>query len=180
VLPVDEDEPVTPYNPGSIDLGMEAYTSRADYALHVVTTTSNEGEQSGCVVGFVTQCSIVPPRFLVCISKVNHTYFTTERSDAVGLHLIGHDQLDVASLFAEESGDVVDKFSRCEWHAGVTGSPVLSECAAWLECKILYRWSVGDHQALLVYPVAGGSGVHQDVMTFRDSPDLEPAHPAEP
>ncbi len=174
------DETSAPSHVQSPDLGMTAYTSRVDYALHVVTSSSAAGEPSGCVVGFVTQCSIVPPRFLVCISKVNHTYFIVERSDAIALHLIGREQLDVASLFAEETGDAVDKFSRCLWHTGVTGSPVLSECAAWLECMIVDRWGVGDHQALLVRPVAGGSGEFEDVLTVQSSPRLQAGHPAEP
>lgn len=164
----------------SMALGLEAYTTRTDYALHIVTTTSADGRPSGCVVGFMTQCSIAPPRILVCISKLNHTFFAVEKSDAVALHLVGRDQTELAALFAEQTGDTTDKFRRCLWHTGVTGSPVLSECSAWLEGEILDRWSVGDHEALLVRPVAGGSGTHVDVLTFQNSPDLRPGHPAEP
>jgi flavin reductase (DIM6/NTAB) family NADH-FMN oxidoreductase RutF len=149
-----------------------------DYSLHIVTAQSREGEPSGCVVGFVTQCSIDPPRFLVCVSRVNHTYATVQYSEAIALHLIGRDQLDVLSLFAEETGDTVDKFSRCDWHAGVTGSPVLAECIAWIEARIIDRWDVGDHQALLVQPVTGGSEEIGDVATIRNTPRLHPGHPA--
>jgi flavin reductase (DIM6/NTAB) family NADH-FMN oxidoreductase RutF len=156
---------------------MEAYTARAEYSLQVVTTRSAEGEPSGCLIGFVTQCSIVPPRFLVCLSKVNHTFRVAEHSDAVALHLIGRDQVELAALFAEASGDTVDKFSRCRWHPGVTGAPVLSECAAWVEGRVLDRWSVGDHQALLVRPVAGGRGAPGPLLTFQGSPDFDPGHP---
>jgi len=165
----------------SVALGLEAYTAQTDYALHIVTTTSADGQPSGCLVGFLTQCSIVPPRFLVCISKINHTFFAVEGSDAIALHLIGRAQTRLASLFAEQTGDTVDKFSRCVWHIGVTGSPVLSDCAAWIEGMVIDRWSVGDHRALLVRPVAGGSGNHRaDVLTFQHSPDFRPGHPAEP
>lgn len=160
------------------EFDLTVYTSRVDYPLHIVTTRSREGELSGCVVGFVTQCSIVPSRFLVCISKVNHTYFTVERSDAIALHLIGRDQLDLLSLFAEETGDVVDKFSRCSWRDGVTGSPILDDCVVWLDCTIIDRWSVGDHEALLVRPVAGGSDGIGDLATIQNTPELHPGHPA--
>lgn len=178
--PVHVEQTNAPYDSQAVDLAMKAYTRRVDYALHVVTSSSAAGEPSGCVVGFVTQCSIVPPRFLVCISKINHTYFTTERSNALVLHLVGRDQLDLVSLFAEETGDAVNKFRRCLWHTGVTGSPVLSGCAAWLECVVVDRWGVGDHQALLVRPVAGGSGEFPDVVTVQSSPDLQPGHPVGP
>jgi flavin reductase (DIM6/NTAB) family NADH-FMN oxidoreductase RutF len=170
-----------PGDPGAVAVGMDAYTRHTDYALHIVTAATGDGTPSGCVVGFVTQCSIVPPRFLVCISKVNHTYMATEQAGAVALHLIGRDQVGLASLFAEHTGDVVDKFSRCEWHPGETGSPVLSASVAWLEALIIDRWSVGDHQALLVRPVAGGTGGGDDgVLTWRNSPDFHPGHPVGP
>jgi flavin reductase (DIM6/NTAB) family NADH-FMN oxidoreductase RutF len=157
---------------------MDAYTERTEYALQVVTTISSAGEPSGCMVGFATQCSIDPPRFLICISKVNHTYFASLHSDAVALHLIGQDQIPLASLFAESSGDDVDKFARCRWHLGTTGAPLLADCVAWLEGTVIRRWSVGDHQALLVRPVAGGAGDQRDVLTVRHAPDFQAGHPS--
>jgi flavin reductase (DIM6/NTAB) family NADH-FMN oxidoreductase RutF len=162
----------------AIDAAMDAYGNRADYPLHVVTTASARGGPSGCVAGFVTQCSIAPPRFLICISKLNHTYFVSEHSDAIALHLIGEDQLEVASLFAEESGDTVDKFAQCDWRSGITGAPVLSECATWWEGTVVDRWSVGDHEALLVRPVTGGAGTGRGLLTVQNAPDFRPGHPA--
>ena len=44
-----------------------------DIPMFVVTAASG-GERSGCLVGFSTQTSIDPPRFLVCISRANHTF----------------------------------------------------------------------------------------------------------
>ena len=163
----------------AVSRAVEAYSGKAEYALQVVTTRSAEGEPSGCLIGFATQCSIAPPRFLVCISKVNRTYFVSERSDALALHLIGRDQTELAALFAETSGDSVDKFSQCRWQPGITGAPILSESAAWLEGTIVQRWSVGDHQALLARPVTGGPGSHRDVLTIQAAPHFHPGHPAQ-
>src|SRR5688500_11613792 len=43
-------------------------SAKLDYPLYIVTTTANDdGERSGCLIGFATQCSIHPPRFLACI-----------------------------------------------------------------------------------------------------------------
>jgi flavin reductase (DIM6/NTAB) family NADH-FMN oxidoreductase RutF len=156
---------------------MDAYVSRADYPLHVVTTVGADGP-SGCVVGVVTQCSIVPPRFVVCLSKLNHTFFASEDTDSAAVHLLGADQVDLASLFAETTGDTVDKLSRCDWRTGTTGSPILVECAAWWEGAVIDRWSVGDHEALLLRPVTGGAGTHDGVLTYQNAPDLRPGHPS--
>jgi flavin reductase (DIM6/NTAB) family NADH-FMN oxidoreductase RutF len=162
----------------AIAAGMAAFTDRVDYPLLVLTIGTPTHELSGCLVGFVTQCSIVPPRFLVCVSKVNHTYFASERSDGLALHLLGAEQTAMASLFGEESGDSVAKFDHCAWSPGATGAPLLDDCAAWLECRVLDRFDVGDHRALLVRPLSGGPGNQPGVLTYRNAPDFDAGHPA--
>ena len=159
---------------------MEAFSETTDYPLAVVTVAGVDGSIGGCLAGFFTQCSIEPPRFLVCLSKVNHTFFVSEDAVGLALHLIGQDQIPLASLFAEETGDTTDKFALCEWHPGVTGAPVLDECAAWVEGPVLDRLSAGDHEALLMRPVAGGAGPGHGLLTFGNSPDFRPGHPSPP
>jgi flavin reductase (DIM6/NTAB) family NADH-FMN oxidoreductase RutF len=48
----------------------EQLVATLDYPLYVVTTAV-EGERAGYLIGFATQCSIHPPRFLACISNRN-------------------------------------------------------------------------------------------------------------
>jgi flavin reductase (DIM6/NTAB) family NADH-FMN oxidoreductase RutF len=133
-----------------------------DYPLFVVTACA-QGEVSGCVAGFVTQSSITPVRFLVCVSKVNHTFGVAERG---------------ASLFGEESGDTVDKFAQVSWSSGVTGVPILASCAAWLEGPIIDQHSAGDHEAYLVAARAGGLGSETGQFMSRQAAGFEPGHPA--
>ena len=153
-----------------------AYTDRTDYPLTVVTTVDRDGERSGCLAGFVTQCSIEPPRFLVCLSKVNHTFEVVRRARFLTLHLLGDRQTGTASIFGEQSGDTVDKFVGVDWHPGTGGVPVLDDCVAWLTMSIIDRFDVGDHAALLTEPVTGGAGDQVGLMTFRTAPALEPGH----
>jgi flavin reductase (DIM6/NTAB) family NADH-FMN oxidoreductase RutF len=150
---------------------------QSDYPLFVVTVASPD-ERSGCLVGFATQCSIRPPRYLVCISKDNHTWEVSQRTDSLAFHLLGGDQHDLASVFGEETGDTTDKFDQVAWTDGITGSPVLSECAAWLEGTIIDRVDVGDHEACVVAPVAGGHGTHPGELILSDAHDFQPGHPA--
>jgi hypothetical protein len=44
-----------------------------EYPMFIVTARAG-GEPLGCLVGFATQTSIRPPRFLVCLSHNNRTY----------------------------------------------------------------------------------------------------------
>jgi flavin reductase (DIM6/NTAB) family NADH-FMN oxidoreductase RutF len=166
--------------PASIGDAVNSFTDRVDYPLMVVTVADHLGDLSGCLAGFVTQCSIRPPRFLVCISKLNHTYFVAEQAKAIALHLLGEDQTELASLFGEWSGDAICKFDQVGWHRGSLGAPVLEGCAAWLEGLVLDRFSVGDHEAFLMRPASGGSGTYDEILTLKSAPDFDAGHPAVP
>jgi len=156
---------------------LAAFFDRMEYPYFVVTVRSPEGDMSGCLAGFVTQCSIDPPNFLVCISKVNHTIGVAAHSPGMGLHLLGQDQVDVARLFGEETGDIVDKFSSVDWRLGSTGAPLLVEAAASMEGQVLGHFSVGDHEAYLVRGVRAVAGGHAGLLTLRSAPPLHPGHP---
>jgi flavin reductase (DIM6/NTAB) family NADH-FMN oxidoreductase RutF len=155
----------------------DAMTRSANYPLYVVTAAAGD-ETSGCLAGFVTQSSIEPVRFLICISKVNHTFPVAERSTGLALHLLGSDQRALASLFGETTGDAVDKFQDVRWSRGVTGAPVLAECAAWIEGSIIARFGAGDHEAFLVTVADGGAGSHEGRLMLEDVEDFQPGHPA--
>jgi flavin reductase (DIM6/NTAB) family NADH-FMN oxidoreductase RutF len=61
--------------------------SELDYPMFIVTVAA-AGERAGCLVGFATQCSIDPPRFLVCLSDKNRTYRVAQAADAMVVHLV--------------------------------------------------------------------------------------------
>jgi flavin reductase (DIM6/NTAB) family NADH-FMN oxidoreductase RutF len=153
------------------------FFDRVDYAYYVVTVQAPDGATSGCLAGFVTQCSIEPPNFLVCISKVNHTYGVAQRSTAMGLHLLGTDQVDMARRFGEETGDLVDKFAGVDWRPGRYGAPLLTECAVSLEGLVLGNFSLGDHEAFLLCASGSAEGRHQGLLMYRAAPPFEPGHP---
>jgi flavin reductase (DIM6/NTAB) family NADH-FMN oxidoreductase RutF len=153
-----------------------AFVDAVDHPLYVVTASA-DGELSGCLAGFVTQASIDPVRFLICVSKVNHTYGVAQRSEGLGLHLLGSGQRDVASLFGEQSGDRIDKFEGVTWSRGATGVPILSECAAWIEGTVVDRMSGGDHEAFLVTITAGGEGTQAGRFMRTDATDFLAGHP---
>lgn len=149
---------------------------KLDYPMYVVTTRAGD-DRAGCLVGFTTQTSIAPPRFLACISKANATSEAVESASHVAVHLIGRDHMDLARLFGEESEDWTDKFAQCDWHDGPYDVPVLDASAAWFVGEIVERVDVGDHTGLLLAPVATGGRPTSSVLTFQQLKDLDPGHP---
>lgn len=154
------------------------FLERVDSPYYVVTVRAPDEEMSGCLATFVTQCSIDPPNFIACISRVNHTFGVAARASAIGLHLLGEEQLAVARLFGERTGDAVDKFAATDWRLGTTGAPLLADVAVALEATVLGHFSVGDHEAFLVRAVRAVAGPGKGLLTQRSSPPLHPGHPA--
>ena len=144
-----------------------------------VVTTAADGHASGCLVGFATQTSLDPPRFLVGISRRNHTYQVALRARHLAVHVVARRDIGLARLFGSQTGDELDKFERCTWHSGPAGMPILDDAAAWFVGKTLNRLDVGDHVGYLLEPVAGyASGHADDLVSLSDVTDLEPGHEA--
>jgi flavin reductase (DIM6/NTAB) family NADH-FMN oxidoreductase RutF len=160
---------------------MEAFeklVSTLDYPMYVVTTSADD-HRAGCLVGFTSQVSIGPPRFLVGLSDKNHTYRVARDATHLAVHLLPRTHRDLARLFGSETGDRVDKFSRCGWHEGPHGLPILDDAAAWFAGEVLDRYDLGDHIGHLLEPVAGEAPEKFDqLVTFADVHDLEPGHEA--
>ncbi len=154
---------------------VHSLVSDLDYPMFIVTAT-NGRERAGCLIGFATQCSINPPRFLVCLSDKNRTYRVAQEAEVLVVHLVPAEATALAELFGSETGDEVDKFERCAWHDGPMGTPVLDECGNWFAGRILDRLAAGDHQALLLEPFQARSDGGEEAFTFHRAKRIEPGH----
>jgi len=165
-------------DPVSVDEDFSEFVALLDFPMFIITTAA-DGERSGCLVGFTSQVSIDPQLFLVCLSKPNHTAGVVRAADHLAVHRLRADQVDLASLFGEETGDEIDKFVECQWSAGPHGVPVLDDVAAWFVGEIVERIDMGDHVGHLVRPVEVGINSHSpETVTFARARSFEPGHEA--
>jgi flavin reductase (DIM6/NTAB) family NADH-FMN oxidoreductase RutF len=148
-----------------------------DYPMFIVTVAAH-GERSGCLIGFATQASIDPSRFLLCLSNKNRTYRVSRDAELLGVHFVPEEQAELAELFGGETGDEVDKFARCEWTEGPGGTPLLDACPNRFVGRVLERVDAGDHDAILLEPVAAERGTDSDEFTFHRAKRIEPGHEA--
>ena len=156
----------------------EELVSLLDYPIFVVTTRAGD-ESAGCLVGFASQVSIRPPRFLVGLSKLNHTYRVAKGASHLAVHMMERRHCEVVRLFGSETGDSTDKFAHCAWHSGPHGLPVLDDAAGWFAGRVLSHYDVGDHVGFLLEPVGGTApDKFEQLVTFSDVRDLDPGHEA--
>ncbi|MFJ6793560.1 flavin reductase family protein [Streptomyces sp. NPDC091268] len=151
-----------------------------DGPMYVVTAASG-GRRSGCLVGFASQCSIDPPRFVVWLSLANHTYEVARAARYLTVHLLGADQRDLARHFGTQTGDRVDKFASARWRPGPEGCPVLTDVRVWFTGRVEAVLAGGDHAGFLLSPVersAEPEGPVAPPLRYGDVRHLEPGHPA--
>ena len=155
----------------------EGLVSELEYPMFIVTARAPDGEPLGCLVGFTTQASIDPPRFIACLSHENRTFRRGQDAPMLAVHAVPADAGDLARLFGGETGDATDKFARTPWHEGPEGVPILDRCANWFAGRVLGRWDAGDHDAFLLEPVDGSSAPEGE-FTFHRARRIDPGHPA--
>jgi flavin reductase (DIM6/NTAB) family NADH-FMN oxidoreductase RutF len=155
----------------------DSLMSELDYPMFIVTTAGRDGERAGCLIGFATQVSIRPPRFLAGLSHKNRTFRVAQSADHLGVHFVPAQGAEhLAELFGSETGDEVDKFTRCEWREGPGGVPVVEGLPNWFVGRIVDRLDAGDHDAFVLEPVAGDRQAEEEELTFHRARRIEPGH----
>jgi flavin reductase (DIM6/NTAB) family NADH-FMN oxidoreductase RutF len=143
-----------------------------------IATVISGGERSGCLIGFATQSSIDPPRFLAGISDKNHTFGVAMRAENMAIHLVPEDAGELAELFGGETGDEIDKFERCEWREGPEGVPLLDGCPNRFVGRIVERIDFGDHVGMVLEPFFAEADEESAQLGFHRAKRIEPGHEA--
>ena len=151
--------------------------AQLDYPMFIATVAAG-GERSGCLIGFATQSSIHPPRFLAGISDKNRTYRVAREADTMAIHLVPEDAGELAELFGGETGDEVDKFERCDWHEGPGGVPLLDGCPNRFLGRIIERVDFGDHVGMVLEPFFAEVDEQSGQLGFHRAKRIEPGHEA--
>jgi flavin reductase (DIM6/NTAB) family NADH-FMN oxidoreductase RutF len=154
-----------------------AIVGELDYPMLVVTVAAGE-EIGGCLIGFATQSSISPPRFLICLSEKNRTTRLAVGSELLGVHFLSREDDDLAELFGGETGDEVDKFERVDWTPGPGGTPLLERCRNRFVGRVRERLDAGDHVAILLAPIEAEHGEAVRPFPFHRAKRLDPGHEA--
>ena len=109
----------------------------------VVVTAIHEEQPFGLAVGTFISVSLKPPLvgFLPAVSSTSFPHVWAAGSFCANVLTV--DQQDVCRAFAASGGD---KFAHLQWRPSrVTGSPIISGVAAWIDCQITTVTQEGDH-----------------------------------
>jgi flavin reductase (DIM6/NTAB) family NADH-FMN oxidoreductase RutF len=108
-----------------------------------VITAILDGRPVGMTIQSLCSLSLSPPMILICPSLTSTSWPSIAASQVLCVNLLAEDQESLARQFAIPGAD---KFAGVQWNpSALTGCPVLSECVAWIDCRIASTHPGGDH-----------------------------------
>ena len=130
------------------------------YGLHILTCGQGDAAHAATIT-WVTQISLKPRRVAIGVRKDSHIYPVIRSSGGFALNVVGEGQEDLASAFFKYVAPEDHRFSGYLFENGaLTGSPLLLDCIAWLECRLVEEANdAGDHGLFVADVLAGGTRV---------------------
>jgi flavin reductase (DIM6/NTAB) family NADH-FMN oxidoreductase RutF len=123
----------------------------------VVTAMGGDGEPIGMAVGSFTSVSLDPPLVAFLPDRGSSTFPAIRAVGSFCVNVLAGGQEELCRRFAMKGAD---RFSQASWHPATrTGSPVLEDAVAWIDCEMGDVHEAGDHLIVI------GRVVDLDVQT---------------
>ena len=133
----------------------------------VAVTTSLEGRPNGMILDSAVRASISPqvPRLSVYVHQWHLSHEYIWRTGLYALHLLHRQQFELVYGLGFFSGRDRDKMVDIPHSYGVAGVPVLRECYAAFECRVVNAMDAGASTLFLADVIATSKGSGSDILT---------------
>jgi flavin reductase (DIM6/NTAB) family NADH-FMN oxidoreductase RutF len=143
------------------------------HGVYVMGT--RRGRQSNAMTAsWVMQTSERPPCVAVAVRSDRYTHDIALESGTFALSVLRDDQVDVATHFADTSGEYHDKLQGIPYGLTPGGSPFLLDCLAYLDCRVIDRARAGDH-TVVVGEVTASDTLDESYPLIYDPGEYEEA-----
>lgn len=137
-----------------------------------------EGARAGLTATAVASLSDSPPTLLACVNRQTGAHDEIVRASAFSVNLLSASQQPVAERFAGKTGLMGDaRFDGLVWRTLSTGSPILCDALASLDCELAEMHTFQTHSIFIGRVVAGAFRAElKPLLYFRgDYWNLPPA-----
>lgn len=112
----------------------------------VVVTGVLDGVPAGLTCQSFVSLSLDPPLVAFSPSKMSRSWQRIDQSGAFCANVLTAEQEEISRVFATSGRD---KFRGVGWRPAETGSPILADVLAWIDCRIEARYDGGDHHLVV-------------------------------
>lgn len=137
--------------------GMRAALRSLHYGLCVLTVGRGSAAHAATIT-WVMQASLRPRRVAIGVRKDSHIYPQLQQHGAFALNVVGEGREALAAAFFKYVPAEDQRFAGHPFEDGAaTGSPLLLDAIAWLECRTVEESNAsGDHGLFVADVLAGG------------------------
>jgi len=115
-----------------------------------VVTTSGEEHAYGMTANAFSSLSLDPPLVLVCIRSGAEGMDRITRNQVFAVNILAAHQEPISRYFASKTRPRGrDAFRDVSHRVGVTGSPIIDDVVAALDCRLYSVQEAGDHHILV-------------------------------
>ncbi|MGI8662292.1 MAG: flavin reductase family protein [Acidimicrobiales bacterium] len=108
----------------------------------VVVAAVDDGEPVGLAIGSFASVSLDPPLVGFFPDRASTSWPRIEKAGSFAVNILGEHQEDICRTFAARGSD---KFATIGWKPGHSGSPIIDDVIAWIDCEIEAVVEAGDH-----------------------------------
>jgi flavin reductase (DIM6/NTAB) family NADH-FMN oxidoreductase RutF len=126
------------------------------YGLYVLMSESADGRVAAATVNWVTQASFQPPLVAIGVKADSGAHEIIKESRSFALNILGKGQQDLAFAFFKPLEREENSIGGEAFSIGKSGSPILANAAAFLECSLVDTLEKGDHSIFLGEVVEAG------------------------
>ena len=142
-------------------------------ALHKIThgvyviSTRHGKKINAMTAAWVMRTSFVPPLVTVAIGKTRYSHDLIKDGGVFAVNILGRDEISTGKHFGLTTGRKVDKFSNVPYDVKVSGSPILKDAIAWLDCKVVAHHDAGDHTLFIGEVLDGGVLKDEEPIVYK-------------
>jgi len=127
----------------AVQKGFREAMSRLGAAVNIITTDGPAGRH-GLTASAVCSVTDNPPTLLVCMNRGSSAYASVTGNGVLCVNVLSARHERLSRLFG--GGIPADeRFAAATWSTLETGAPVLADCAAAFDCRIIDVANVDTH-----------------------------------
>lgn len=111
-----------------------------------VVTSVLDGRPCGMTANSVTSVSLDPPLVLFCADLGSETRRGVQQSGGFAINILDERHERISRSFATRGPK---SFDGIGFRTEVTGSPLLDDALAWMDCRVYAEYEGGDHSLVL-------------------------------
>lgn len=140
----------------------------SQFATGITVLTAGGEQGHGMTANAFSSVSLDPPMVLCCVSRAARMHEAIVSAQTFAVSILAAEQRDMARYFADwRRPRGMSQFDSVDCVSGPhTGSPLLNDAVAWLECRLARIYEGGDHSIFLGEVLASSTSAKSSALLF--------------